>query len=270
MAMAPEGAPAAEQSPQDEAAVQTDECSANADCDACLKQTNCVWCTEIVEFHDGSQGSKCLFHDPFRKTRRFKCPGVFSDKSCAKGEKGMEFLEKVQEQAEAIKDNALSAVEDAKENAVGAVQDAAEDVKDKAVGAAEDVKNKTVDAVQSKVEEMKGAVVDAMQKVLPFDISGGEADNKTSEKDDSAATAEVGQPSQTAEEGAAIAPAGQPSPEAAEPKVEKPNEPQEPGANRPNGKLTHMDKLRKRKQERRQAEGKKDVKGKVQKKFGKS
>lgn len=62
-----------------------DPCNANADCNTCIKQHYCGWCSAPVVYRDGSAGAQCAGFSINGSANPFVCYGVFSTVACVPG-----------------------------------------------------------------------------------------------------------------------------------------------------------------------------------------
>jgi len=67
-----------------QAALGADKCGAKLDCESCVKEDLCGWCSTPVKFHDGSAGPRCAGFSPNGSTP-FTCDGIYSTEECIQG-----------------------------------------------------------------------------------------------------------------------------------------------------------------------------------------
>ncbi|KAK3281735.1 hypothetical protein CYMTET_10489 [Cymbomonas tetramitiformis] len=63
---------------------EVDHCGAKLDCESCVKEDLCGWCSTPVVFHDGSTGPRCAGFDKNGSTH-FTCNGIYSTEECIQG-----------------------------------------------------------------------------------------------------------------------------------------------------------------------------------------
>lgn len=62
-----------------------DPCNVNPDCNTCIKQQYCGWCSTPVVYRDGSTGAHCAGFSVNGSANPFVCHGVYSTVACVPG-----------------------------------------------------------------------------------------------------------------------------------------------------------------------------------------
>ncbi|KAK3276030.1 hypothetical protein CYMTET_15873 [Cymbomonas tetramitiformis] len=62
-----------------------DVCAHNPDCNSCVHQHLCGWCSTPVQYADGSFGARCAGFDKSTNASGFTCTGLYSTDTCQQG-----------------------------------------------------------------------------------------------------------------------------------------------------------------------------------------